>query len=372
MPRVVIAHDYLTQYGGAERVVLALLAAFPDARLITSVYSPERTFPEFRDVEIETIIPRNVPVIGRDPRVAFPVLPLAFRRHRVDDADVVICSSSGWAHAIGTDAPRIVYCHTPARWLYEQHDYLIGAPLHVRLVARLAAKPLRRWDTAAARSAAAYVANSTMVRERIRRVYKRDATVIHPPVMVDPDGPQEPVDVKAQPFLLTVARGRGYKNSGIVEDAAAAAGIHLVVVGAHSTTGTSAATHLGSVNDDQLRWLYANCLALVAGAYEDFGLTPIEAMAFGKPVIALRAGGYVDSVVDSVTGRFFGRPEVGVLADTLRAFDPATFDTDTIKRHAETFSQERFSSAIQDLVARVVAGGKSGTTQNGTLGAGQR
>jgi glycosyltransferase involved in cell wall biosynthesis len=170
---------------------------------------------------------------------------------------------------------------------------------------------------------------------------------------LDPAGPQRPVAVGDEPFLLTVARGRAYKNSGIVEDAAAAAGMRLVVVGAPRRPTKPGVIHVGTIDDDELRWLYANCRTLVAAAYEDFGLTPVEAMAFGKPVLALRAGGYLDSMVDGVTGRFFDRPDVRTLAEALRTFDESEFAADAIRRHAETFSADRFAASMREIAASV-------------------
>ncbi len=336
MAEVVIAHDYLTQRGGAERVVLALLETFPGARVVTSIYAPGRTFPEFRDVEVETLLPAR-PLLGRDARLAFPLLAPAFSRHVVRDADVVVCSSSGWAHGISTPAPKVVYCHTPARWLYVTEDYVAGHGVGVRTVAAAARAPLRRWDVRAAASASVYVANSTVVQERIARAYGRQAEIVHPPATLGPDGPQEPVAVE-EPFLLTVGRPRGYKNLAVVREAATVARVGLFAAE-------------GGLRDAELRWLYAHCRGLVAAAHEDFGLTPVEAMSFGKPVLALRAGGYLESVVDDVTGSFFDHLDVESLAAAMRKFDESAFDPQAILSHAARFSLETFGSRMREIVA---------------------
>jgi glycosyltransferase involved in cell wall biosynthesis len=175
------------------------------------------------------------------------------------------------------------------------------------------------------------------VRERIAHAYGRQAEVVHPPAMLDPDGPQEAVPME-QPFLLMVARPRAYKNHALVERAAAAAGVALF-------------SAEGRLTDGELRWLYAHCRGLVAAAHEDFGLTPVEAMRFGKPVLALRAGGYVDSVVDGVTGAFFDRLDVAALADAMRAFDESSYDPAAIRSHAARFSLEAFSARMREIVA---------------------
>jgi glycosyltransferase involved in cell wall biosynthesis len=348
--RVVIVHDYLTQRGGAERVVLAMLHTFPEARLLTSIYSPERTFPEFTAYRVETLLPRRLPLLANDARLALPILATVFGRHVVEDADVVLCSSSGWAHGIGSTAPKIVYCHSPARWLYQPDEYRLGHRWPVSLGVAAARLTLRDWDARAAASAHTYLANSTTVAERVLRIYGRTARVLHPPTTLQPDGPRhEPAHV-APGFLLTVARGRGYKNVEAIAQAARLRGVPLVVVGDEDARAPGIVA-IRNIDDAGLRWLYTSCRALVAAAYEDFGLTPVEAMTFGKPVLALRAGGYLDTVVDGVTGLFFDSPTPTALADAIDALDAVAFDAERIRRHAETFSLERFASGLSEIVS---------------------
>jgi glycosyltransferase involved in cell wall biosynthesis len=340
--RVVLVHDYLTQRGGAERVVLAMLEAFPDARVVTSIYTPATTFPEFADYHVETLLPRRIPLLGRDPRLALPILAPLFSRHTIRDADVVVCSSSGWAHGIRARVPKIVYCHTPARWLYQPVEYALGHGPLVRLAMQAARSPLLSWDARAAASANAYLANSSSVADRIRRVYGIEAAVVHPPIVIDPGGEQAAVPGVEPGFLLTIGRGRGYKNTEAVAEAAALRSEPLVVVGGE--------LGISDVNDAQLRWLYANCRALVAAAYEDFGLTPIEAMAFGKPVVALRRGGYLDTVVDGTTGLFFDEPRPDAIAEGLARLSGTAFDHERIQQHSRAFSLERFITRLRECV----------------------
>ena len=147
-PTVAIAHDYLTQRGGAERVVLTMLEAFPDATLYTTLYDPESTYPEFRDARIVTSALDRFGPLRRHHRAALPLLAAASSRLRVD-ADVTVVSSSGWAHGFDISGRRLVYCHNPARWLYQADDYLGGSSSRARtgrLALALGAPPLRRWD----------------------------------------------------------------------------------------------------------------------------------------------------------------------------------------------------------------------------------
>ena len=322
---VALAHDYLTQRGGAERVVLALCRAFPDAPVYTSLYDPATTFPEFRDRDVRPLWLDRARLLRERHRLALPLLPLAFGSTRID-ADVVVCSSSGWAHGIRTDGRKIVYCHSPAKWLYRRDDYLGDRPsAAARLGLRLLDPYLRAFDRRAARSADTYIANSTYVREQIRAAYGIDAEVLHPPASLDPDGPAEPVPGIEPGFLLTVARLLPYKHVAETVDAfRLLPEQRLVVVG----DGPEAAALrsslpgnvrlLGEVSDARLRWLYARCVGLVAASREDFGLTPVEAAAFGKPVAALRWGGYLDTVVPDVTGVLFERPTHSEIAEGVQ------------------------------------------------------
>lgn len=330
-------------------MVLAMLEAFPDARIVTSMYAPDSTFPEFAEQRIETLLPSTP--FSQDARLALPLLARAFSRHTIRDADVVLCSSSGWAHGVRSTAPKIVYCHTPARWLYQPENYALDHPWPVRLAARAAGLALTAWDARAARSAEEYLANSTVVAERIRRAYGRTADVVHPPHMLDPDGEQLPVPALEPGFLLTVSRRRGYKNTNAIAEAAVRHGAPLVVVGRIKSRHPNV-VGLHDIDDSTLRWLYANCRALVSAAYEDFGLTPVEAMAFGKPTIALRAGGYLDSVVENVTGIFFDSPTATHISGALAMLDDRSFDEAAIRRESERFSLERFASALQLHVER--------------------
>jgi glycosyltransferase involved in cell wall biosynthesis len=349
-PRIAIVHDYLTQRGGAERVVLALLRIFPEARLITSVYREEGTFPEFAEKRVETTWLNHLSLVRQDPRRALPLLAPTFGRMEVADVDVVIASSSGWAHGVQTSAPKIVYCHNPPRWLHQPEEYLAGLGPLAQLASRAMTPYLRRWDRLAAAGTAVYIANSTPVVDRIRCAYGRDALLVPPPVMIDVTGPREPIEGVEPGFLLTVARARGYKNTDVVIDAMSElTGERLVVVG--ETRQSTRVRGVGRVNDAQMRWLYANCRALVSASYEDFGLTPLEANAFGRPAVVLRAGGFLDTLVEGVTGVFIEEPSAAAVADAVQRL-PAV-DEDEVRAHTERYSEATFAGRIREIVADV-------------------
>ena len=363
-PSVVIVHDYLTQRGGAERVVLAMLETFPDAPLVTSIYAPERTYPEFGRYRVKPLMDHAPAALRRDARLALPILARLFSRHTIKDADVVLCSSSGWAHGVSSEAPKVVYCHTPARWLHEPDEYRRNQRLPARLAASVARRALRDWDMRAAASAETYVANSRFIAQRVWSVYGRDSHVLHPPPGILPDGPVREPQMIGHDFLLTIARGRRYKNTAAVIEATRRLRTPLVVVGRGANEQQPPdVIRLVDVDDATLRWLYANCRAVVAAAHEDFGLTPLEAMAFGKPVVALRARGYLDSVVEGETGFFFDRAEPDSIAAAISAVDNTAFDPDRLRDHAAKFCQERFASHLHEIVESTVEGRR--TASNG-------
>ena len=374
-PVVAIAHDYLTQRGGAERVVLAMHRAFPDAPIYTTLYDPDGTYPEFRDATIITSPLNRIGVLRRHHRWALPLLPFASSLMTVP-ADVVLVSTSGWAHGFRTDGVRQVYCHTPARWVYLLEQYLGAAPSSSPMGwAMLLARPwLERWDRRAMARVEHMVANSTVVRDRIKEVYGRDVAIEHPPHRMQDSTEAQPVPeldgfARDGEYFLTVSRLLPYKNVDRVFEAfRQRPDLRLVLV------GTGPLEHqlrqacpenvlmLCNLTDAQMRGLYRGAVAVVAASHEDFGITPLEGFAFGRPTLALRGGGYLDTVVPGLTGAFFEEPspeDIGKVLDRFRADD---WDEDAIKDHARSFSEERFVRRVRGVVAELAAHAPRPTT----------
>lgn len=358
MPRIAIAHDYLTQRGGAERVVLAMLRTFPDATIHTSLYNPETTFPEFRDARIETTALNRVGALRRHHRAALPFLAPAVNAHTID-ADVVLMSSSGWAHGFATTGKRLVYCYSPARWLYQTDTYL-GAPARSSPTgwATLAMRPaLRRWDRRMALRADRYLAISYVVQHRIRETYGIDAEVVPAPHRGLPGGFREPLEELtdwAEGFHLVVSRLLPYKNVGAcVEAFRDLPQERLVIVGAGPLEPRIRASLPGNVRlvsnleDQHLQWVYAHATTLIAPSIEDFGLTPLEAGVHGVPTLALRAGGYLDTVLDDVTGTFFDEPTPEAIAKAVTGNRGRAWDADLIRAQADKFTESRFSASLR-------------------------
>lgn len=358
-PRVAIAHDYLTQRGGAERVVLAMARAFPEARLHTTLYDPGGTYPEFADHEVVTSPLNRVGPVRRDHRLGLPVLAPAASAMKVD-ADVVLVSSSGWAHGFRHTGRSLVYCYSPARWLYQTDTYLGDRPTRSATgLALLGLRPaLRRWDARAARRSDRYLAISRVVRERIDATYGIDADVLPAPHSMSAEAQQAPVPALADwaasgGYHLVVSRLLPYKNVDVVVDAVRGTGHRLVVVGAGPGRDALLASMPGNVRllsgltDAQLRWVYAHARVLVAPSIEDYGLSPLEAAVFGRPSLTLRAGGYLDTVREGVTGLHVDAADPVLFRAGLAEADARRWDATVLRSHAERFSEAGFADRLR-------------------------
>jgi glycosyltransferase involved in cell wall biosynthesis len=359
--RVALVHDYLTQRGGAERVVLSMLRAFPSAPLYCALYWPEGTFPEFQAADIHVSALNRVPAFRRYHRLALPFLASAFSRMYID-ADVVLCSSSGWAHGVRARGRKVVYCYSPARWLYQRGEYTSGAFSPAAAALALFGPHLVRWDRRAAATAHRYVTLSAAVRDRIRDLYDIEAEIVPAPPTLDPDGPREPIPGLEPGFFLSVSRLLAYKNLGAVvralEDLPDRT---LVLAGAGPeerrlrSLAPPNVRFVGSVSDAQLRWLYAHCSAVVSASFEDYGLTPLEAAAFGKPSAVLRWGGFLDTVVERRTGVFFERPTAPEVGDALRRVAAGGFEAAVLRAHAARYSESVFAERLRQIIADAAA-----------------
>ena len=356
---VAIVHDYLTQQGGAERVVLALAEQFPGAPIHTSLFDPAGTFPAFATLPVVPSGLNRIAALRSHHRAALPVLAPTFSAMHIE-AVVAICSSSGWAHGARVSGEKIVYCHTPARWLYQSDRYLEGSKGAVARGLDLLAPALRAWDRRAAATARTYLVNSRAVMDRVAEIYGLPAEVGPPPVEFPTEGPADPVSDLAPGFLLCVSRLLSYKN---VAEVAAAVGlrpdIQLAIVGsgplAESLTASAPknVSVLGRVSDAQLRWLYRNCIGLVTASYEDFGLTPIEAALFAKPTAALRWGGFLDTIVEGETGVFIEAPQPLAIAEAVDTLCTTAWSKERLTRHAEQYAPARFAERMQSAVDAV-------------------
>jgi glycosyltransferase involved in cell wall biosynthesis len=350
---VAIVHDYLNQRGGAERVVLELSDMWPRAPIFTSLYRPTSTLPEFQGRDVRTTVLNRLPV-DRGFRNLLPLYPLAFRGLGDIEADVVLASSSGWAHMarVHPRALHAVYCYTPARWLYgSEHLNRDGRRSPVQSFARPTLARLRRADQSAANRADVYIAISENVRRRIRHTYGIEAAVVPPPVDVERFRP-EPRGER----LLVVSRLLPYKHVDLLVRAATHAGVGLDVVGdgpllpaLRKLAGPTVELH-GSVEDAAVAEMMQRCRAVCVAAEEDFGLVAVEAQAAGKPVIAYGRGGSLETVDEGTTGVFFHERSVDSVLEALAACERIETAPALIAQRARRFSRASFRARLEAVL----------------------
>ena len=290
--KLAIAHDWLNQRGGAEDVLEALVDAFPNSPIFTSLYAPERMPPEYRQWDIRALWTNRLPGIARAHMRYLPFYPLAWAGCQPRGFDALLSNKSGFCHGLHTppDMPHVCYCLTPTSYLWQYDEYMAQEGYPPALVASL--RPLiallRCWDYAAAQRVTRFIAISTTVQERIRRLYCREASIIHPPVDVDRFAPVPSTEVGE--YLLVVSRLIPYKRIDLAVRAATALGMPLKIAGhgrderrLRSLAGPTV-EFLGYVADGELPALFARCRALLFPGLEDFGIVPVQAQAAGRPV----------------------------------------------------------------------------------------
>lgn len=354
--RVALVHDYLTQYGGAERVLEHLHGMFPDATVRTSFYNPDRLPSHFRDWTIETPLLCRLPLARQSHRLWLPLYPAIFGHigRSIRDVDAVIADSSAWAHHArpGADVPLICYCHSPARFLYGDAHYLGASrlPGPIQRTVGLGFGSLRALDRRAASRVTRYIANSETVAARIRETYGREARVVHPPVDTGRFRPRQPV--AAEDWMLVVSRLVPHKWVDLAVRACTVTGTPLKVIGdgrARRNLERTAGPHvefLGGLPDAEVVWHMQRCLALVLPGVEDFGMTAVEAQAAGRPVLAAGAGGARETVRHGETGLLWTPQDRHALADAIRECMQMTWDSARIIAHAGQFSASRFQDAM--------------------------
>jgi glycosyltransferase involved in cell wall biosynthesis len=359
--KIALVHDYLNQMGGAERVLLALHALYPDAPIYTSLYDPARVDPTFQQMDVRPSFLQHLPLARRHHQLFLLLYPFAFERLDMREYDLVISSSSAFAKGVITrpDALHICYCHTPMRWVWAYQDYVqrerLGAL--VRLLLPFAITPLRVWDQMSATRVDYFIANSPAVAQRIAKYYRRSAVIIPPPVATSSHA-LSPVQ---DDYFLIVSRLIPYKRLDLAIEACNHLRLPLKIIGEGrdwrrlERLAGPTIEFLGHIPDEQVRLMLARCQALIHPGEEDFGLAPLEAQASGRPVIAYAGGGALTSIIEGVTGVFFRERSAYSLADALRSFRPADFDPQAIRRHAEEFDLACFQRRIRQVIAAKLA-----------------
>jgi len=343
--KVAIVHDYLNQAGGAERVVAVLHRMYPDAPIFTTLFDPDAVGEPLASADVRVSWMQRLPLWRTYFKAYLPLYPFAVRSFDLRGYDLIISSSSAWAKGVRVPpgAVHVCYCYTPMRWAWSFDTYVRRSELG--LIAREAARrvmgALRRWDVRAAASVNQFIAISTDVARRIKSSYGRDSVVVFPPVDVTRfQATREPED-----FFLVVSRLNSYKRIDLAVAACTARGLPLVVVGEGPDRGKLEAMagptvrFAGRLPDAEVTELFAQCRAFILPGMEDFGLTPLEANAAGRPVVAFAAGGALDTVRDGGTGVLFRNATSASLADALGAVSARTWDPALLRAHAESFAE---------------------------------
>lgn len=359
--KLAIVHDYLNQYGGAERVLEKLHELFPRAPIFTSIYDAAVMPAAYRQWDIRTSFMQKLPGVSRRHQLYLPFYPLAFESFNLGNYDVVLSNSSAWCKGVITPPStlHLCYCLTPMRWVWNYRDYVererFGRPVLLGLP--LVMNWLRIWDRVAADGVDHFATISRTVAARVAKYYRRQSRVIYPPV----DTGDFEVSGTHDDYFLVVSRLIPYKRVDIVVEAFNTLGLPLVIIGdgrdraALEARAKPNIRFLGKISDTEVRRHYSRCRAFLFPGEEDFGITPVEAQASGRPVIAYAAGGALDTVIEGVTGKLFHTQTAEGLAEAVSAFRDEDYHHERIRLNAQRFDTSAFKTLLGQFVDRHVA-----------------
>lgn len=355
--KVALVHDHLNQLGGAERVLKAFCGIYPESPVYTLIYDAMNTQGFFKDYKIIESFIARFPLARKKFRWYLPLMVAATESYDLSGYDVVLSDSSGLAKGVvtGPKTLHICYCHTPTRYLWSDHNVIIDSLERNWLVGRfsqLYRSYLRIWDRQAADRVDFFIANSKFVSLRIKKYYKRESIIIHPPVETKNFYISKDIDK----YFLIISRLRPYKKVDIAIKAFNRLGLPLKIIGIGEEEemlkklAKSNIEFLGNLSDSQAREYLSHCKALIHPQEEDFGITPIEAMASGRPVIAYASGGALESIIPGKTGIFFDEQSWEALADTVIRFKSEQFNPEEVRNHALGFDTLHFKERIKEFV----------------------
>lgn len=358
--KIALVHEYLSQYGGAEKVLEALQELYPEAPTFVMFYDKNKIPAHLLKGQIKTSFLQYMPFIKNHYRMYLPLMPLAVEHLNLDDYDLIISSSSAFGKGIITnpEALHISYCHTPTRYLWtDTHSYIAEGNYNwlIKAILPPILHRLRMFDQMAASRVDYFIANSENVRRRIQKFYHRDSEVIYPPVDIKFFKPTE----KIGDYYLTGGRLVPYKKFDLTIKVFNRLGWPLKIFGTGpemeklQILAKPNIEFIGAVNDEEKAQLYAKAIAFIHPQTEDLGITPIESMAAGRPVIAYKDGGALETVQAGLTGTFFEKQTWESLLDTVLNFDHTKYDPYKIREYAENFSLDNFKIKINSYVTKL-------------------
>lgn len=353
-----IVCDWLTSRGGAERVIIAMHELFPSAPIFTALFRKE-SFPELERAKVITSWLQHVPLAKNHHQWFLPFYPSIFEQFDLSGYDVVLSSSHACAKGVITkpETLHIGYCHSPMRYVWdESHQYVREYSMNpfMKFFGRNMLSKIRLWDRLAADRVDLFLTNSEHVKKRIKKYYKRDADVIYPGIPVD----SYHVSSEIYDYFLAVGRLSPYKRFDLLISAFNELGLPLKIVGRGVDESRLKAMakpnieFLGFVSEEELHDLYAHSRAFLFPQEEDFGITPLEAMASGRPVIAYRGGGALETILEGETGMFFDEQNSQSLTAAVQKFQKTEdqFDPMVIRKHAKQFSDGQFKKNLLEFV----------------------
>jgi glycosyltransferase involved in cell wall biosynthesis len=359
--RIAIFHDNFAQTGGAERVAEILHRTYPQADLLTTLSVPERLSPYVQGAKLKTTWMQWLPAKAKFFRAYFLLYPFAVEQANLSAYDLVMTSCFGYAKGVKrrTRAVHVCYCHTPMRWVHRTDDYLQREAINgwKRSLLVLALKPLKIWEKRAAKQPDFYIANSRIVADRLQTAFGIASVVIPPPI----DTSRFVISKSVEDFYLVLARLVPYKRIDLAVEACMRTGRKLVIIGDGpdrarlETMADANITFLGRVADDVVSDYASRCRALIFPGEEDFGMTPLEVNAAGRPVIAYFGGGAMETIREGLNGVFFEKPSEGSLRGALHRFDGMTWDPQAIRRHAESYDVKVFQARIRDFIDKATS-----------------
>jgi glycosyltransferase involved in cell wall biosynthesis len=362
--RLAIVHDYLNQYGGAERVLDALHGLYPAAPVYTSMYDATRMPGSYRRLDIRTSFMQRLPGVTTHHQAYLPLYPIAFESFDLSGYDVVLSNSSAWCKGVvvppGT--MHVCYCLTPMRWAWRYQDYVererLGRAARFGLPAAMTA--LRIWDVTSSQRVDHFIAISREVAARIKKYYQRPSTVIYPPVETG----RFQTDQPPGSYYLVVSRLIPYKRVDLAIEAFNRLGLPLKIVGDGRDRSELARRarpnieFLGRVSDSEVVKLVQACRAFVFPGQEDFGIAPVEAQAAGRPVVAFGAGGALDTVIDGHTGVLFEHQTTEGLEAAVRRLETLVLDPSQMVEQARKFDSSVFRRELAAFVDGVLNEGQ--------------
>ncbi|HKC14442.1 MAG TPA: glycosyltransferase [Patescibacteria group bacterium] len=350
--KVALVYDRVNKWGGAERLIVALKKMFPEAPLYTSVYDKKKA--NWASIfKIETSFLQQIPLASSSHEFYATLMPIAFESFSFDQYDLVISVTSEAAKGIITKpgTTHICFCLTPTRYLWSGYETYFKNP-YLKFFAGPVISYLRFWDKIASKRPDELIAISNEVKKRIKKYYKRDSEVIYPPITLLSDN----ANVSQGEYFLVVSRLVPYKRIDLAIKACKELKLPLKIIGSGSQKqylkkiSSKNIEFLGHLTDKELIYYYKNCKGLIFPGVEDFGLSMVEAQAFGKPVIAQRAGGALEIVKEGITGEFFDNPTVESLREVLINFNVSRYNSENCQKNARNFSFKEFEQKFTEFL----------------------